>query len=185
MFKKMRDKTRDTLTENLIALGFPAKMAERKISNENIGNRWHNRSLGIIDIPQGPVRWINVLKRDRGQHNPPKWWIVFCIPDTKPISEKQKVKIKTVRKKAFPIFGKVIDVVWTGTDAGTGLINMLSSDDSVKSLSKNIGNLEIETYHNEFQGWTLQVDRKFPLISYHWGAIEKIADYLLSAPKTL
>ena len=180
-----RDKTRDDLTQNFVALGIPTKMAERKSSKENIGNRWHNRSLGVIDLPHGPVRWINIIKRDGGHNRPPKWWVIFCIPDTKPGSDKQLVKIKTARKKSFPIFGKVINVVWTGTDSSTGLINMLSSDDSVKSLSKHIGNLEIATYHKEFRGWTLQVDRRFALLSEDWAAIEKIADYLLSVPRNL
>ena len=180
-----RDKTRDDLTQNLVSLGIPAEMAERKSIEERIGNRWHNRSLGVIDLPQGPVRWINTIKRDGGKNRPPKWWIIFCIPDAKPVSDKQRVKIKTVRKKSFPIFGKVINVVWTGTDSSTGLINMLSSDDSVKSLSKHIGNLEIETPQKEFQGWTLQVDRRFALLSDDWAAIEKIADYLLSVPRNL
>ena len=76
-----------------------------------------------------------------------------------------------MRKKSFPIFGKVIDVTWKGNDYGTGLSETLSSDDAVKSLVKNIGNMTIHSYTKEFQGWTLQVDRRFRMTNQDWAAV--------------
>ena len=120
------------MTYALNSVGAKAEMAERGRVEEKVESSWYQRSLGIIDISKGPIRWINILKRDRQRDSPPRWWVIFGMPDERPISDRQAVKIKTVRKKTFPLFGKVVDV--------------LSNDETVKNLAKKIGNLEIRSY---------------------------------------
>ena len=134
MKETFRDKSRDKLAQNLNSLGVRTDLAERGRVEEKIQKSWYKfqRSLGIIDIPKGPIRWINILKRDRQRNNPPRWWVILGMTDERPISDRQAVKIKTVRKKIFPLFGKVVDV--------------LSNDETVKNLAKKIGNLEIRSY---------------------------------------
>ena len=85
-----------------------AKMLERKIVQEKIGNVWNMRSLGVIEIDEEPIKWINVLKQDGGKNNPPRWRYIYIIPDER-ISGSTKIKVKTHRKKSFPLFGKIID----------------------------------------------------------------------------
>jgi hypothetical protein len=66
--------------------------------------------------------------------------------------------MKPIRRKTFPLFGKVVDVAWKGDDHGTGLAEVLSNDETVKDLVKGIGNLAVRSYAKEFQGghcrWT-------------------------------
>ena len=183
MVESLRDKTRDELAYNLNSLGVKAEMAERGRPEDKIDNSWWQRSLGVIDIPEGPVRWINILKRDRGKDSPPRWWVVFCIPDERPISKRQAVKISTARKKTFPLFGKVVDVKWKGKDCNTGLIDTISNDEAVKDLAQAIGNMQIRSYAKEFQGWILVVDRKIKLTNQDWSTIQKMADYMLSSSR--
>lgn len=102
MREKLRDKTRDQLTVALNALGVQAVMAERGRPEEAIHNSWWQRSLGVIDLSEGPVRWINVVKKDGGRDSPPRWWINLCIPDERQLPGRRTVKIKTARKKSFP-----------------------------------------------------------------------------------
>ena len=185
MREKLRDKSRDELAAALNAIGIKAEMAERKRLEEKIQKSWYKRSLGIIDISEGPIRWINVVKKDGGKDSPPRWWIVLCIPDEKPISGHQEINIKTVRKKTFPLFGKVTDVTWKGRDHRTGLVDFLSNDQAVKELATKIGNLKIRSCTEEFQGWTLQVDRRFEPTSQDWKTLQQIADYLLTSPRSL
>ena len=90
-----------------------------------------------------------------------------------------------MREKSFPLFGKVVDATWKGKDYGTGLVYTLNNDESSKALATAIGNLEVRSYSKEFQGWTLQVDRRFSPTNQDWEAIKKIADHLLSSPRTL
>jgi len=178
-----RDKTRDNLARNLNTLGVRAELAERGRSEEKVENSWYQRSLGIIDIPDGLIRWVNILKKDSSGRSPPQWWVIFGIPDERPLSNHKAVDIKTVRKKSFPLFGKVVDVTWKGHDHHTGLIEVLSNDEAVKNLAKRIGNLTIHSYAKEFHGWTLQVDRRFVLTSQDWASIQKIASYILSSTR--
>ena len=185
MKDQLRDKSRDGLAYALNAVGVKAEMAERGRAEEKVEDSWWRRSLGVIDILEGSIRWVNILKRDAGQHNPPKWWVVLGIPDERSISSHQEIKIKTVRKKTFPLFGKVVDVIWKGRDVGTGLVNTLSKDVAAKTLAKRIGNLEVKSQANGFQGWTLTVDRRFSPTSQDWETVEKIAGYILSSPRSL
>ena len=179
MKDRLRDKSRDGLAYALNSVGVKAEMAERGRAEEKVEDSWYQRSLGVIDILEGSIRWVNILKRDAGQHNPPKWWVVLGIPDERPVSTRQQTKIKTVRKKTFPLFGKVVDVIWKGHDGGTGLVNVLSRDEEIKMLAQRLGNLEIKSQSNSFQGWTLTVDKKFNPMPPEWEAIEKIANYMI------
>ncbi len=183
MREMLRDKSRDELARTLNSLAIRANLAERGRPEEKIENSWYQRSLGIIDIPEESVRWINILKKDASKNSPPMWWVVLCIPDKRPVPNYKAVDIKTIRRKTFPLVGKVVDVTWKGNDHHTGLCEVLSGDEAVKELAKKIGNLTIHSYDKEFQGWTLQVDRRFEPTNQDWRTIQKIADYILSSPR--
>ena len=73
MKERFRDKTRDDLTLALKELGIDATMAERGRPEEDIQDTWMNRSQGIIDLAEGPIRWVNCLKQDGSQYSPPQW----------------------------------------------------------------------------------------------------------------
>jgi len=178
-----RDKSRDKLAQNLNSLGIRLVLAERGRAEEKVENSWYQRSLGIIDIQEGLVRWINILKKDGSKNSPPRWWVILGIPDERPLTNHKAVDIKTIRKKTFPLFGKVVDVTWKGDDHHTGLVQVFSNDEAVKNLAKRIGNLTIHSYTKEFQGWTLQVDRRFEPTSQDWATIQRIADYILSSAR--
>lgn len=179
----LRDKTRDKLVQALNSAGVKASLSERKRDEEKIENSWFQRSLGIIDIPEGAVKWVNILKKDANKNSPPMWWVVFCIPDERHVPEYKAVDIKSIRKKSFPIFGKVVDVIWKGNDHGTGLVESLSYDEDVKQLAKKVGNLTIHSYTKEFQGWTIQVDKRVEPDSRDWESINKITKYILESPR--
>ena len=183
MKERLRDKTRDELTLALNALGIKATMAERGRPGEKIQDTWMNRSQGIIDVPAGPIRWVNCLKQDGSQYSPPQWWTVFGVPDKRLFTEQRAVKIKTARSKSFPLFGKVVDVTWQGEDHATRLISVLANDPAVKSFVKKTGDVEIESHAGEFQGWSVQVNGKFKVKQQRWDTVQRIAERLLSCPQ--
>jgi heat shock protein HspQ len=88
------------------------------------------------------------------------------------------LKLSTVRRKAFPLFGKVIDVDWKGDSSLLPLITGFSNDAVVDKVVKELGNLQVRTHLGRFQGFTVEVDRKFRPTNRHWEAIQKIAEYL-------
>ncbi len=178
MRELLRDKSRDELTDALNALGIFASMAERGRAEEGIQKPWGKRSLGIIDIPDASVRWINLVKQDGSRYSGPQWWLVFGVPDD---ASFPAVRLSTARRKSFPLFGRVIGVEWRGDDGGTALTQMLAADPAVSALAIRRGNLEVRRYAELFfSGWTIQVDRRFDPGHEDWAAIERIAEILRS-----
>jgi len=182
MKEKFRDKSRDNLAKLLNSIDIDTKMAERNRSEEKINKPWFFRSLGIIDISsEGPIKWTNNVKKDGSKNSPPAWYVILGMPDKTPFT---KIKLRTIRKKTFPMFGKIIDTVWRGNDDGTSLINTLSDDPLIKKTAKEIDNLTVQTDPEKFKGWTLTIDRNLDKFTReNWEALEKIANYLLSSPR--
>ena len=188
MREKFRDKTRDEYTDAMNALGVPAAMAERGRPEEKVRKDTFRRSLGIVDLADAPFPWVNVVKQDGSQYSPPRWWFVYCVPDDSPqdlrsLDLKRSIDVKASRQKSFPLFGRVTGVRWEGDDQGTGVIAALSADARVKALAKKANGLAVAGYNQEFQGWTLEVERREPPTRQDWQALLFIAACLLPPPE--
>ena len=114
--------------------------------------------------------------------------MVFGIPDQSiPMNHKQ-LKLKTVRNKTFPLFGKVIDVSWRGETHTLPLAKTLSEDEEIDRAVADLGDVTIFTHPNQFQGWTIEINKIFsphpPAVTIdRWEALKTIANYLLSSPR--
>ena len=60
------------------------------------------------------------------------YYIQYVVPDPRLGLDSPEMKIKSVRKKTFPLFGRVVDLHWKGNDLGLGIIDRLNSDISIK-----------------------------------------------------
>ena len=179
--ERLRDKSRDKLAEHLKSSGISAEIAPRGRPEENIKGPWWGfflRSLGIIDVAEGPISSIHVVKKDRGKDSPPQWWYIFLIPSEIPMAHNQTFKISTVRRKSFPIFGKVLEVHWNGNDWGTGLARALSEDQQIDAFVSKTGDVSIRSHKKEFHGWLIRTKR-FDLTSDDWKALQKVVGRLL------
>jgi hypothetical protein len=124
MHEMFRDKSRDEMAESLNSSSVKAEIADRGGSEEKIRSGsiflkpFGQQSLGLIDILDGGLSsWINVVRMKRRDKNSgQRYRAVLGITEvyqTKAIPWNHKqLKIKTVRRKASPILGKVIDVYW-------------------------------------------------------------------------
>jgi len=190
----LRDKSRDNLVNTLIKLGINAQMAERGLEQEKIGDEWYTKKLGIINVQDQPIKWINICIKPRSKDSPPNWKYIFIVPDERLVSRKDEIKIKTIRKKSFPIFGKVIDTTWKGND-GSGLAYTLSNDIEIKSLAKSIGDIHLESFFDPIPGWFFRVGHTQHLdgqSNWHnrmtketWEQLTLLSNYLLSSPRIL
>ena len=190
MREAFRDKSRDTMAASLEAAGIQAEMVDRDLRRPEEKIRtfqlFGKSSLGLIDIrTDSPISWINVVRTKRAdKHGPARYRVVFGIPDQSiPMNHKQ-LKLKTVRKKTFPLFGKVIDVSWRGATHTLPLANTLSEDEEIDRTVADLGVVTIFTHPNQFQGWTIEINKIFsphpPVVTIdRWEALNKIAYYLL------
>ena len=193
MREAFRDKSRDTMAASLETAGIQADMIDRDLRRPEEKIRtfklFGKTSLGLIDIrTDGPISWVNVVRTKRAdKHGPARYRVVFGIPDQSiPMNHKQ-LKLKTVRKKTFPLFGRVIDVSWRGEADTLGLVGTLSKDEEIDRAVANLGDVTIFTHPNQFQGWTIEINKIFsphpPVVTIdRWKALEKTANHLLSSP---
>ena len=193
MQERLRDKSRDRMAASLEAADIQAEMVDRDLGRPEEKIRTMQllgkTSLGLIDIlADSPISWINVVRTKRQDKNgPARYRVVFGIPDQSiPMNHKQ-LKLKTFRKKIFPLFGKVIDVSWRG-EANTSLLaKTLSEDEEIDRVVTDLGDMWIFTHPNEFQGWTIETNKLFsphpPVVTIdRWEALKKIANYVISSP---
>ena len=194
MQETLRDKSRDRMAASLETAGIQAEMVDRDLRRPEEQIRkssWFgSTSLGLIDIrTDSPISWINVVRTKRAdKHGPARYRVVFGIPDQSiPMNHKQ-LKLKTVRKKTFPLFGKVVEVSWRGEAHTFPLAKTLSEDEEIAKAVVDLGDVTIFTHPNQFQGWTIEINKIFsphpPAVTIdRCESLEKIAGYLLASPR--
>ena len=194
MLEAFRDKSRDTVAASLAAASIQAEMVDRDLERPEEKIRtfklFGHSSLGLIDIrTDDPISWINVVRIKRAdKHGPARYRVVFGIPDPSIPMIHKRLKLKTVRKKTFPLFGKVIDVTWKGESHTIPLAKTLSEDEEIDRAVADLGDMTIFTHPNQFQGWTIEINKIFsphpPAVTIsRWEALKNIANYLLSLPR--
>ena len=99
--ESLRDRARDEICAGLRTLGVDARMASRGRPEE--GESGAGASVGIIDIAEGPIRWINVYKYHSGAYS-----ISYGVEVT---YRAPKTTIKTITAMES-IMGRMIDPDW-------------------------------------------------------------------------
>ena len=179
-----RDKSRDKICAGLRSLGVNARMADRGRSEEAMGE---GESLGIIDIDDGPIPWVNVRSvttsgggymdgDDSVTHHHTDYGVPVGYPAP-------NVTIK--RRVTFPLLGKVIDAGWAaeGSDQGSGLVEdvlrRLGEDAQVREDIITTRNVEI-TGH--LTCWVISTATgEVPTFLQAWHIYQAIAQHLIEA----
>ena len=174
--------SKDNLCTALQNLGIDAQIAPLGRKEEKITSR-RGDSLGVIDIPIGPIRWITLKKKVVMLRGDPAifWSIEYGIPDGRIKPGSPRVRIHTVRVKSVPLFGKVIDLRWKGRDFGLGVIERLGEDVMLKKPIMDTYDLGIEAYPRD-GCWIIMVREETAPSRELWDSYNSIADHLLETP---
>ena len=151
-------------------MGVDAQMAERGRPEKQTGEG----SLGVIDIGQGPIRWINMRKEERGETTVD--FTEYGVPDSRDFPP---LKIESVRVRTVPIVGRVIDVRWEGNYLGRGIVERLGADAAIKdAIVSNRDEVTVVTrgYH---RGWLIRLQTKDTPSAEQWGCYQAIAEHLI------
>ena len=185
-----RDKSRDNFYEHLITLGIDASLAERGAKEEKLFNPWHRRSLGVININSDSlISYINIIKRDRSKDTPPRWWYYFGIPSITSKNQSDYIEVKSTRIKSFPVFGKVKSIRWNFNANGKILAENFTKDSEINSLSMDLGNIKVQSLHENFSGYSIELEFKgirkksTTLNINHWNTLNKISKILIKNNK--
>ena len=185
-----RDKSRDIFYKHLITLGIDVSLAERGAKEEKLFNPWHRRSLGIININSDSlISYINIIKRDRSKDTPPRWWYYFGIPSKTSENKSDYIEVKSTRIKSFPVFGKVKSIRWDYNANGEFLAEKFTKDSEINSLSKDLGDVKVQSLHENFSGYSIELEFKgkgsksTKLDINHWNTLNKIAKIFIENKK--
>ena len=186
----IRDKSRDNFYQHLMTLGIDVSLAERGAKEEKLFNPWHRRSLGVININSDSlISYINIIKRDRSKDTPPRWWYYFGIPSITSKNKSDYIEVKSTRIKSFPVFGKVKSIRWNFNANGKILAGNFTKDSEINSLSMDLGNIKVQSLHENFSGYSIELEfkgirKKSTTLSInHWNTLNKISKILIKNNK--
>ena len=185
--EELKKNERDDIYADLQALGIDAQVAERGRLEEKIGG-WG--SLGLIDIPKGPISWVNVRKEiQSGEYGTSiDYYIDYGIPDPRLGPASPEIYIYSVRKKTFPLVGKVVDLHWEGRASflspigklGARIINRLKSDILIKyPLIKESYDVKIRA-SGDHGCWIIETKTRSAPSEELWNCYQTIAQHLLA-----
>jgi len=182
-----RDPTRNNICADLQTLGIDAQLAERGRDEEGIDCDAFN-SVGVIDIREGPIRWVNVVRRFSGAPTFPTYQIKYGVPDPRLGPDSPEPQIKSVRKKDTPLVGNVVDLHWKGNDFGLGIISRLNNDVSLKHPIMESHDVTISTYvrhgifreYPEASTWIITTELSEIPSEELWNCYQTIAKHLLA-----
>ena len=183
VMESFRDKTRDNIYTGLQSMGIDAQIAERDRTEERIGcgNRRtypfqvDMRSLGLIDIAEGPIRWVNVLRSASSPSSGTVYYTDYGVPDPR-LGPRMtgyipNLQIESVRNVSV--------LRWKGKDSDRGIINRLNSDISIKHpiMENRDVIIRADGYH---KCWIIQVETREVPSKELWNCYQAIADHLLA-----
>jgi hypothetical protein len=186
LFGLVRDKTRDRMYSDLLKLGIGARIVYRGRAEEDIRGEG---SLGILYIPEGPIRWINIRREFSWRVWFPTmdatYFVEYGVPDDRLRLDSPAIRISAIRNSQ--LHGKVIDVTWNGEDYGTGIINSLENDYQLKEQIMRSQNVSIEGFGN-YGCWLISTEGSgVPIFNRNivpstelWNCYQSIAKHLLA-----
>ncbi|MBI2830447.1 MAG: hypothetical protein HYX81_04730 [Chloroflexi bacterium] len=158
----------EQLYAELRALGVQAKWTEHIPPGDK---------FRVLDISGSPVGWVSVKIPASGDD---PITVEFGIPDSRRLPP---IEVQSKWKQTFPIFGRISDVHWEGDDGSTGIVQRLTSDDTIKTSIMYSCEVTVQS-RPEHECWLIVQKRlswNSPLYKAHqWRCYEKIAEILLA-----
>jgi hypothetical protein len=174
-FRRSVDYHKEEFCRALCELGINAQIGIRDCAAEADIGRGH--SNGIIDIPQGPIRWINYKTLGTGIGEDQPEYIQLGVPDPRLRPDAPDIE-------SFKLVGKAGDLRWKGNDAGLRIIDRMSCDISLNQLVIKSGVLPIRiNAYGDFRCWTINHNfyrGDFSLTAENWSCYQAIARHLLA-----
>jgi len=184
-----RESTREDFYDGLRNLGIEAQIGQRG-HIEGVPLISDERSLGMIDISKGPIRWVNLRVARRGRVI--DFFADYGIPDPRDeLGQVGEIRIELACRRSFPLVFRVTDVYWEGKDKGLGIIDRLNSDILLKGqLMRDrgivgwlVGIIEVTVmliYDRKNRCWIIRVFSVDSPSLELWNCYQQIARHLLT-----
>lgn len=181
----LRDKTSDHIRGHICAglqkIGVDAQMAKQGYLRRDMVRYFGGRSLGVVEIRQGPINWVHVAQFTENRQAGNIYWYYtdYGVPDTRLGPNSPEPRIKSVRIKSFPLIGNVIDLRWKGKDFGLGIIERLNNDVVIKQPIMRSPGVVLRALRDH-NCWLIAVKACDPPSPELWNCYQAIARHLLA-----
>ena len=162
---------------HLQAIGVDAKIISHWSSHGNQATREIRIAITGKPVQQIVIREVTYPHVDNTDI---VVYIDYLVKDSRIAVERYPVVIYTVRVRTFPLFGKVVDLRWEGDDCGTGLIDQLQGNMSIKLAIMKGRDIRISAGDGAWYIWPYNSPSAFFIPSEEeWNCYQAIARHLL------
>lgn len=141
------------------------------------------RSLGAAEISDGQIQSVRMFEYIAGDSESFTFEnrTVYWVPDPRVTMESRGITLYTTRIRRFPVFGRVVDVKWSGDDHTLGLLARLNADTALKQpiMSNKDVRIILDT---DCLGWQVFTRTKNLPTKILWDCYQGIARHLLETP---
>ena len=168
----------------LQGFGIDAQIAEQGRPEKDIECGFWTKSFGLVDVPDGPIRWVYMTEYSPGPENS-DFFIKYGVPDAKlgPNSPKSSIRSIIVNRKDGQ------DLQWEGKDS-YGIIGRLNSDgltnQTIKTEKPSSGRWTCRwevniRAHGKHGCWVISTETSDAPTEELWNCYQTIAGHLLAA----
>ena len=143
-------------------------------------------SLGLIEIMDGPIRWINLKEASRGKGRRGDFERAYTMDYGVPLAGEprlSKVWVFALGLKSFPIFGPVVRLFWKGGSWGQKVADQLNGDALMLQPTVMDNGMEL-TWHPEHFCWTISTEAWRVPSRQQWNAYLVLAGHLITATQS-
>ncbi len=137
--------------------------------------------VSLIGITGGPIQRIRIRKEVQGGGDYDMYYADYVVSDFRLFQRAYRFTISTVRVRIFPVFGRVVDLRWKGSDCGTGIIDQLQGDMLIRQAIMKSGDITIHVHSGDGE-WKITPTRDCDFLSSEeqWNCYQAIARHLLA-----
>jgi hypothetical protein len=117
---KLKGGLRYTLCQGLRDADIQARVVERGRKEETIAGGLLGNSLGVLEIRDTPVRWVNIIEHPGSRFAPTTHTNVYIVPDEQ-LHGGGYFDLRSVPVRSSSVHGRVIDLRWEASFTGSRL----------------------------------------------------------------
>ncbi len=145
-----------------------------------------NKSLGLINIKDGPIRWINFKEARKNKGLGGDYRCLYHMDYGVPVpngSRITKERIFAVPLKRFSILGPVVRIRWKGEGWGRRVASRLNSDVLMGQPTVMDGGIELACYP-EHLCWIISTKEWRRPSKEQWNGYQALAGHLVTATQS-
>ena len=145
-----------------------------------------NKSLGLINIKDGPIRWINFKEARKNKGRGGDYRCIYHMDYGVPLPNGSRImeeRIFAAGLKRFFLFGPVVRIRWKGEGWGRIVANNLNADALMRKPTVMDSGIEL-TWYPEHLCWIISTKEWRRPSKEQWNGYQALAKHLVTATQS-